>query len=84
MPVDFQRHPFLRLLLPLVLGIVCGDLFPNVALKEYYGVLSAVLLSVLFLLYRYKQSFWFSCCVNLTLVTIGYFHMSAVWCATEF
>lgn len=84
MPVDFQRHPFLRLLLPLVLGIVCGDLFPNVALREYYGVLSAVLLSVLFLLYRYKQPFWFSCCVSLTLVAIGYFHMSAVWCATAF
>ena len=24
-----QQHPFLRLLLPLVIGIVCGDAFPH-------------------------------------------------------
>ena len=47
-----QQHPFLRLLLPLVIGIVCGDAFPHaVPMIVCLGIM--VLLA--FLLPYYKE-----------------------------
>ena len=52
---SWQRHPFLRLLMPLVVGILCGDAFPHVLSAWEYV---AGFLLFLFIIGRYKHTGW--------------------------
>lgn len=52
---SWQRHPFLRLLMPLVVGILCGDVFPHVLSAWEYV---AGFLLFLFIIGRYKHTGW--------------------------
>ena len=67
-----QQHPFLRLLLPLVIGIVCGDAFPHaVPMIVCLGimVLLAFLLPVCFFM---NWKYWFGGFLFLLIITTGY------------
>lgn len=52
---SWQRHPFLRLLMPLVVGILCGDAFPHVLSAWEYV---AGFLLFLFIIGRYRHTGW--------------------------
>ena len=70
----WQRHPFLRLLMPLVVGILCGDAFPHVfSVWEYV----AGFLLFLFIISRYKHTGWgYGAAVYLLLGGMGFCSMS--------
>jgi competence protein ComEC len=54
---DLQRHPFLRLLMPLAGGILCGDAFPHV-FPMWLCLAGFLLLLFVFVLCRYWYSRW--------------------------
>ncbi len=69
-----QRHPFLRLLMPLVVGILCGDAFPHVLPTWIYP---ASLLLLVFILFCYRYCRWlYGVGVYLFLFGIGFHLMS--------
>ena len=71
---SWQRHPFLRLLMPLVVGILCGDAFPHV-LSAWEHV--AGFLLFLFIIGRYKHTGWvYGAAVYLFLAGTGFCLMS--------
>ena len=71
---SWQRHPFLRLLMPLVVGILCGDAFPHVFSVWECGV--GFLLFV-FIASRYRHTGWgYGAAVYLFLGGIGFCSMS--------
>ena len=71
---SWQRHPFLRLLMPLVVGILCGDAFPHVLSAWEYV---AGFLLFLFIIGRYKHTGWvYGAAVYLFLVGTGFCLMS--------
>ena len=71
---SWQRHPFLRLLMPLVVGILCGDAFPHVFSVWEYG---AGFLLFLFIIGRYKHTEWvYGAAVYLFLAGTGFCLMS--------
>ena len=72
---SWQRHPFLRLLMPLVVGILCGDVFPHVL--SAWGVMLAGFLLFLFIIGRYKHTGWvYGAAVYLFLGGTGFCLMS--------
>lgn len=79
-----QQHPFLRLLLPLVIGIVCGDAFPHaVPMIVCLGimVLLAFLLPVCFFM---NWKYWFGGFLFLLIITTGYTLAARQLSDTEF
>ncbi len=71
---SWQRHPFLRLLMPLVVGILCGDAFPHVLSAWEYV---AGFLLFLFIIGRYKYTGWvYGAAVYLFLGGTGFCLMS--------
>lgn len=71
---SWQRHPFLRLLMPLVVGILCGDAFPHVLSAWEYV---AGFLLFLFIIGRYKHTGWvYGAAVYLFLGGTGFCLMS--------
>lgn len=78
-----QRHAFLRLLCPLMIGIVCGDAYPYVLSLTYYGVLALLGVSALFVCYGCRRPHLFSLVLWLLLGSFGYFHASECWKETE-
>ena len=67
-----QQHPFLRLLLPLVIGIVCGDAFPHaVPMMVWTGIL-AVSCICLFVSYLINWKHLFGLLLFILLVTTGF------------
>ena len=71
---SWQRHPFLRLLMPLVVGILCGDVFPHVLSAWEYV---AGFLLFLFIIGRYKHTGWvYGAAVYLFLGGTGFCLMS--------
>ena len=71
---SWQRHPFLRLLVPLVVGILCGDAFPHVLSAWEYV---AGFLLFLFIIGRYKHTGWvYGAAVYLFLGGTGFCLMS--------
>lgn len=71
---SLQQHPFLRLLIPLAIGILCGDTFPHA-----WPAWGYLLLSLLFVLMvcRYKRSdSLYGAVLFLFLVGTGYCLMS--------
>ena len=78
-----QRHPFLRLLLPLVIGIVCGDWFPcTCSVWGYLTVASFLFLALLFC-YRYACR-WYGVAVWIFCGGLGFALMSRQLLKTEF
>lgn len=70
-----QRHPFLRLLAPLVVGILCGDAFPStVPLKV--GTLACLLFAVLIICYYFYLRRWYGVGVCFFFWSLGYGLMS--------
>ena len=71
---SWQRHPFLRLLMPLVVGLLCGDAFPHVLSAWEYV---AGFLLFLFIIGRYKHTGWvYGAAVYLFLGGTGFCLMS--------
>lgn len=71
---SWQRHPFLRLLMPLVVGILCGDAFPHVLSAWEYV---AGFLLFLFIIGRYRHTGWvYGAAVYLFLGGTGFCLMS--------
>lgn len=71
---SWQRHPFLRLLMPLAVGIWCGDAFPHVF--SVWGYAACFLLYT-FLIYRCRRGGWtYGVAVCLLLGSIGFALMS--------
>lgn len=67
-----QQHPFLRLLLPLVIGIVCGDAFPH-AVPISVCIGSIALLTILLpICFFTNWKYWFGACLFLLIITIGF------------
>lgn len=52
-----ECHPFLRLLVPLVAGVVCGDAFPYV-LPAWMYLAGFLLLLLIFVVCRHRQFRW--------------------------
>lgn len=77
-----QRHPFLRLLMPLVVGILCGDAFPH--LLPAWNYPAGLLLLVLILgCYRYCR--WlYGVGVYLFLFGLGFHLMSRQLIQTDY
>lgn len=72
-----RRQPFLRLLLPLVLGIVCGDAFPHPCPWGcFYGLAGLGLVLLLVCHFRSRPVLW-GCGTGLLLAFIGF--QSAAW-----
>ena len=71
---SWQRHPFLRLLVPLVVGVLCGDMFPHV-LSAWEYVTGFLLF--LFIIGRYRHTGWvYGAAVYLFLGGTGFCLMS--------
>lgn len=72
--MHLRRYPFLRLLLPLVLGIGLGDAFPHPLSLAGHALL---LLLFLFLIIRFNRRSWgFGVAVYLLFFGMGYALMS--------
>ena len=73
MSIDsFQRYPFLRLVVPLVVGIWCGELFPHVIpLGSWLILLGALTIAYLMSGRHYSRS-WYGIVVYLSLFGIGF------------
>ena len=67
-----QQHPFLRLLLPLIIGIACGDAFPHAVPVIVWA--SVLLFSCLFLFFSYfiRWKFPFGLSLFTLLATTGF------------
>lgn len=69
---NFQRHPFLRLLMPLVVGILCGDAFPH-TLSLWGCLVSSLLLLTFFIVcYRCYFKWWYGVGVNFFFLSLGF------------
>lgn len=67
---QLEKYPFVRLVIPLMLGIVCGDACP-MGLYTYGAMLMAVALSAFLLCLLYKRTFLFGMALYLFLFLLG-------------
>lgn len=75
----WQRYPFLRLLLPLTVGIVCGDAAPHVLSWPLSGAVVGILLLALGVCHRYAWQRAFGGFVCLLLGFAGHQLASFQW-----
>lgn len=68
----FQRHPFLRLLVPLVVGIWCEDMFPHTFSSWSCSVVALLMVISLIVGNRYSLRWLYGVLVYLFLFGIGY------------
>ena len=79
-----KRYPFLRLLLPVVIGILCGDAWPNV-LPDGAVYMAAVFMAVAcFLPVRRYKGWLFGCTAFLFFALLGYSRAAHEWQQTDF
>ena len=71
MPSGLQRHPYLRLLMPLAGGIVCGEAFPYTPSDGMWVLGSLFLMGILFISYRYSFRTLYGGTVFLFLFCLG-------------
>ncbi len=79
---EFGKIPFIRLLIPLIPGLVTGLYFevPYVLLFIIAGILILFFLTILFvnkLSGRYKYRLGFGICVNIFIITAGFLIMKS-------
>ncbi len=83
MASGWQRYPFLRLLLPLAVGIACADAFPS--LGSGGPCVAGCLFLLLLAAYRcHGCRRFFGVVLHLFLFVWGYQSMASHWAATEF
>lgn len=78
------RHPFLRLLLPLVVGILCGDFFPQVVSWGCFTILAVTLLSALYVCHRCCWRQMYGILLFLMLGFVGHQLVSQQWAASDY
>ena len=68
----FQRHPFLRLLVPLVVGIWCGDKFPHTFSLWSCSIAFLFLIIVFIVSNRHFSRWLYGVTISLFLFGIGF------------
>lgn len=68
----FQRHPFLRLLVPLAVGIWCGDKFPHTFSLWSYSIVFFLLIIVFIVSNRHFSRWLYGVTISLFLFGIGF------------
>ena len=79
-----QRYPFLRLLMPLALGILCGDAFPAPAPFGVYWIAIGVLLAGLVVCHCRHWGIAYGVTAFACLLCLGYVLASREWQQTEY
>ncbi len=80
----WQKYPFLRLLIPLVVGIVCGDAFPHALPWRFFGVVAVALTVSLYVCHRYSLQQVYGVWAFVLLGLVGYQGAACAWEATYY
>ena len=83
-PEALRKYPFLRLLLPLAVGIVCGDAFPHAFSWSLFASVSAGWLAALYVCHRRCWRKMYGGMALLWLVFLGYQLSARAWAATDY
>lgn len=83
-PEALRKYPFLRLLLPLAVGIVCGDASPHTFSWSLFASISAGWLAALYLCHRRCWRKMYGSMALLWLVFLGYQLSARAWAATDY
>ena len=82
--LDLQRYPFLRLLIPLVGGILCGDAFPVSFPLWALGVCGGVLCALLVICHCRHWGYMYGGVAFVFLAGLGYTLASLEWKQTDY
>lgn len=80
----FRRYLFLRLLMPLAVGILCGDAFPHVLPLWSWSVVFLLLIAFYFICRRHCSRWLYGLSVHLVLFGIGFQLVSWQWGQTDY